>query len=503
MEPGELTVKNMKSVAEYNETTSHYELYSYLSQKIISGEIDNFGDVLEILYQLPLDKRIKWVYPRLFTLIRSVYWGFLKDLDKKRYPGLWETFVIEDSRFPGVGKLKRNSKILTLFCGMLDIHGYTAFCQKVGRNLSMLQLLDDCIQDDIHQIARENEVICQRSRGDEIVLLGAKASSVLFAVMGIVDYFGKRKVIEHDAFQNVRVGNKIMLPDMKISAGISGGQKYTPLVITSNGDLSGHLINAAARLQARANDLAPKDTKILLAGQVYAKLKKETKIDEKAEEKLTGIYFRSFGAVEFKGTRMTVIDVIVRKEEMYIKAMEKGFKDLLHALKKSQWENKIFEITVDLIKIAATNMDTFTISLTEGEIIRNRDLTSLCDRALEEFHNSNQFHNALESFESICKIVQYIPDFDHLLLEYLRKVAAGYRQFKAFYLEELETILEKRADYLLPIDIRDVYKKAEKEAAAFEKLRKLVMEHPKIGYRKAIWLRVVQDRKSDLSVSQH
>ena len=489
----------MKSLKEYSYSTSPYELYTFLSQKIVCGEIDNFGEIIEMLYQLPRDKRIRWLYPKLFFLIRSIYWGFLKDLDKNQFPEMWKTFVIEDPEFPGVGKLKRNSKILSLFCAMLDIHGYTAFCQKAGRNLSMLHLLDNCIQEDILGIARKNGIICQRSRGDEIVLLGADASALLFTVMGIVDYFGRRKVIQNKAFQNTRMGNKIILPDMKVSVGISGGTKYTPLVITVNGDLSGHLINSAARLQSHANNLAPKDTKILLMSQVFGKLKKEIDLSKDVRDKLSGIYFRNTGLVELKGTQLTVVDVIVRKEEMYKQAMEKRFEDLNLALKNSEWENRIFEIALDLVKIAVTNMNNFSVSLPSNEVVKNRDLFALCSKALGEFNNNNQIHNALDKLDDICNIVQHIPDFDHLLIKYLQDVLQGYRHLKTFYMEELETILNERAESLLPSHMRAIYNKAAKEAETYRKLRELALEHPKIGNRKAIWLKVVRDKKSELS----
>ena len=493
----------MNSIADYSDRTSHHQLYAFMAQKIVTGEIDNYGDVLDILETLPRDRRVQWVYPRLFALVRSIYWGFLKNLDKKTYPSMWNSFVIEDPQFPGTGRLKRNSKILTLFAGIMDIHGYTSFCQKAGRNLSMLQLLDDCIQDDITAIAQQYGVLCQRSRGDEIILLGCKASAVFFTAMSIIDYFGKKHVIQNKGFQMSRAGNRIMLPDMKVSAGISGGHKYTPLLVTSNGDLSGHLINSAARLQSRANKLAPRDTKLLLTRQVLTKLQIEMNINRDVRDRLKDVYFRNSGGVEFKGTQMWVVDVIFHKEELYKKKMDAGFERLYSAVAKGLWDRQIYEEVMSLVRTALTHMHQFTVTIEHYGKIRNVDIVSLCNRGLEEFLNSNQFDKALETMETVHYFVCSIPEFDHLLLEYLQEITKGYQHLRIAYLEALENVLEEKAEFLLELEMRDVYVKAKKEVDTYNKIRKLAMEHPKVGNRKALWLRIVSDTRKTPILEGH
>ncbi|MBN2509073.1 MAG: hypothetical protein JXB03_02310, partial [Spirochaetales bacterium] len=478
----------MNNITGYSEKTSHHELYSLLSQKVVSGELDTYAKVIAILDLLPKDKRVLWVYPRIFALVRSIYWGFLKDLDKERFPDMWKTFVIEDPKYPGTGKLKRNSNILTLFAGIMDIHGYTSFCQKAGRNLSMLQLLDDCIQKDIKNIAASHGVVCQRSRGDEIILMGCRASSVFFTAMNIIDYFGRKQVIHHKGFQKARTGNRIMLPDMKVSAGIAGGNKYTPILITSNGDLSGHLINSAARLQSRANKLAPDDTKILMTRQVLTKLKLETEIDPDIKKKLEGMYFRNSGGVEFKGTQMRVIDVIFKKNELYKRNLDKGFARLYEALEKEMWERQIYEETLSLIRAALTHMEQFVIITSRYGKVRNLDIISLCNRGLEEFLNANQFEKALETMNTIYRILREIPVFDPLLLEYLEEITACYESYRLSYEAELEKVLEEKTEFLLDIDMRDLYLKAKKEVETYNRIRKIAIENPKVGNRKALWL---------------
>ncbi len=143
-----------------------------------------------------------------------------------------------------------------IYLGLLDIHGYTRYCQEKKRNMSMVDLLDRMIYEDVKAICSETGVVSKRAQGDEILILGASASDVLKSTLQIIDYFNT----QGRSFKNTILSKKLpgtVLPKFQISAGIAGGQKFTPLVITRNGDISGDIVNTAARLQAKANRVSP------------------------------------------------------------------------------------------------------------------------------------------------------------------------------------------------------------------------------------------------------
>ena len=90
-----------------------------------------------------------------------------------------------DRKYHFAGDIKRMATIPDVYMAILDIHGYTRFCQKHRHNMSMLELLDRVIQQELPKIAAKYGVIIRRARGDEILLLGGSACE-LFEVVYLI-----------------------------------------------------------------------------------------------------------------------------------------------------------------------------------------------------------------------------------------------------------------------------------------------------------------------------
>jgi len=165
----------------------------------------------------------------LFKLIRKLNWGFFRDIDPVTFPKVWQEVVIPDRLYPQCGRLKRNLTISNVFVGIVDLHGYNQILRKNKNNLSMLQLLDDIIQVDVVNLARQHNVVLQRRQGDEMVMVGASASDVLAVTLLVLDYFSKRRTIDMPSDTAHRSGYKIILEGMQhVSAVSDGGKKFTP-----------------------------------------------------------------------------------------------------------------------------------------------------------------------------------------------------------------------------------------------------------------------------------
>lgn len=157
---------------------------------------------------------------------------------------------------------------------MCDIHGYTKFCMESRKNLSMMHTLDWAIENEIKRISTACGAISQRERGDEMVIVAASATDALMCTLCIIDYFGKTDVVGDPNIPTKRSGNAEALPVFKITAGITGGNTQSPLIITERGNLAGFLLNSGARLQTRANELSPKESRVMIAKQVMMNYEK-------------------------------------------------------------------------------------------------------------------------------------------------------------------------------------------------------------------------------------
>jgi hypothetical protein len=255
----------VKSLSEYTETTPEYELFSFFYDRIINREMVTFSVLREFAAPVVKSQRTHPVIMRAFELIKRLNWGFFSQISPVTHKKLWRELVIPDKTFPEAGDLKRTISISNLYISMLDIHGYTKFCMDSKKNLSLQHTLDKAIDYEIRNISTQCGSVSQRERGDEIVVISASATDALMATLCIMDYFGKNDVVKDPNISTKRVGDSTILPIFKLSAGITGGNTSIPLIITEKGNLAGFLINSGARLQTRANELSPKENRVMVA----------------------------------------------------------------------------------------------------------------------------------------------------------------------------------------------------------------------------------------------
>ncbi|MEJ5190097.1 MAG: hypothetical protein WHT84_12860, partial [Breznakiellaceae bacterium] len=206
----------MKSLSDYTSSTAATELYAFLAELVVNEEVTSFSQLMELVEKLPRDNRFMAVIPRIFKLIQKLQWGFFRDIDPEQYPKIWKEVVVPHPEFKQCGDLKRNLTISDIYVGILDLHGYTRFCEKNKNNLSMLQMLDDLIQVDLLNIAKKYNVVFQRRQGDEMVLVGASAADVLAVTLLVIQAFSKQRTIHFKGDDALRTGNSVILEEMHV-----------------------------------------------------------------------------------------------------------------------------------------------------------------------------------------------------------------------------------------------------------------------------------------------
>ena len=68
----------MNTIEEYTPTTSKYELYTHLSEQIVSGKIRTFSEIFTYASNVNFEKINDHnnILKGLFNLIRKINWGF-------------------------------------------------------------------------------------------------------------------------------------------------------------------------------------------------------------------------------------------------------------------------------------------------------------------------------------------------------------------------------------------------------------------------------------------
>ena len=104
----------MKDLTEYTENTSEHELFSFLSEKVLSKEILKFSQLRTFCEPILKSQRIHPVIMKTFELVKRLNWGFFSEMSKDTHLRLWKELVIPDNKFPDAGDLKDTLQISNL-----------------------------------------------------------------------------------------------------------------------------------------------------------------------------------------------------------------------------------------------------------------------------------------------------------------------------------------------------------------------------------------------------
>jgi Asp-tRNA(Asn)/Glu-tRNA(Gln) amidotransferase C subunit len=483
-------------------STAELKLFYHLSDKMMAGEFQTFSSLIDYLDTLKLSFKADAVIDRSFTLFKDLRWGFLKELSRSEYGKLWKELIIAHPEYPSVGDLKRNMSISNIYIAMLDIHGYTRFCQESKSNLSRLRKLDDFLHEGIRKIARVNSALANRERGDEIVVVASSATDCIRTTLEIINTFSKQGVVKDHAVASTRSDYSIVLPDFKVTAGIAGGNLTTPLIITESGLLSGFLLNTAARLQTLANELSPKDSKIVTTHSVYSSFLKENKVVKSDLFAKKLLRFFNAGTVSFKGTKVNCCEIIFNPKEHFRMSYNPALLALLESLRQELWKGRVFADAIELVLKACQNMPAFTTDLLqEGERrkITNQDVAALAEQARQQY-NREDYLAAVASLSRIAEMVERVPEFDRLIVRYLNEISQRFELLAKEFRKRLESEILTKLDVIFEPRYKTVYEKAREYIDTYEKLKAFAMNSESLANKKSTWYSLVEDNKEQLKL---
>ena len=492
----------MKDLSEYTETTSEYELYSFLTEKVISREIIKFSQLKALAEPVLRSHRTHPVIMRVFEVIRKLNWGFFADMAKETHLRLWREIVIPDKQFPDAGDLKDTLQISNLYIAMLDVHGYTQFCMDSRKNLSMMHTLDWAMTTEVRRISTACHAVSQRERGDEMVVVAGSASDALTVTLAILDYFAKTNVVNDPLISTKRVGNADALPVFKISAGITGGNTQSPLIITEKGNLSGFLLNSGARLQTRANELSGKESRIMIAKQVNMNYVKENEKEKCSIYRHNTVYFLDTGQIEFKGVQIPSCEVVFKEEDKYKERFSEEMVQLFGAIKENLWEQRIFQDMMTLLAKTAQAMPKFTVTppspINGMQTITNESFIQLCRSGMKAYVQDEDYSAAVNILKTFVSLIEEIPIFERLILDYLRGITDKYDMLLKTYLETIDKELDARAQHIFQGNHFKAWLAAKNAVTVYEKLKTMGRRSPEIPKKKILWYNLIKQNAEQM-----
>jgi hypothetical protein len=498
----------VKDLTEYTETTSEYEVFSFLYDRVVNREIRAFSALMAFAEPIARSQRVHPVLIRAFELIKKLNWGFFANITPATHKKLWKELVIPDKTFPDAGDLKRTLQISNLYISMLDIHGYTKFCQESRTNLSRLHTLDRVINHEIQQIAGQCQSVSRRERGDEIVVISAGATDALTVTLSIVDYFAKTSVVEDPAISNRRVGDEAAsLPAFKISAGITGGNTTSPLIFTEQGELSGFLLNSGARLQTRANELSPLESRVMVSKQVQMNYLKENQAEKSLLYKSGRLYFFDTGQIEFKGVMLPSCEAVFNPADHYKEKISAALQQLFNSIRNNLWEQRIFTDLIDLLIKTAQAMPRFSVTSPQPvlgmQTLTNESMVQLCRRGSNAYLMDEDYHGAVMILRELANLAEQVPQYDRLILDYLKGIYARYDQLLSAYESSIDEQVEEKAEEIFPDNNYKTWQAAKNGAAIYEKLKAMGRRSGAITKKKNLWYKLIKQSRNEMEFTLH
>jgi len=492
----------VKDIAEFNSGMTEFEFFSFLFDKVISKEITTFSGLKELVAPVLKEKSTYPVVMKAFQLLKTINWGFFSNISPNTHKKLWKELVISDKDFPEAGDLKKTLQISNLYVAMLDIHGYTKFCMESRKNLSMMHTLDWAIENEIRRISTLCGAISQRERGDEMVVVAAGATDALMVTLCIIDYFGKTDIVGDPEISTKRTGNAEALPVFKITAGITGGNTQSPLIITERGNLSGFLLNSGARLQTRANELSPKESRVMIAKQVMMNYEKENAASKCVLSSKDSIYFFDTGHIEFKGVMIPTCEVVFDKNERYKEKFSEALTKLFASIRDNLWEQRIFQDLIELLVKVVQSMPKFNITpvrpLYSMQTIINESYVQLCRNAYKAYCVDEDYYTAVELLRNLVDLSESIPGFDRLILDYLKGVTNKYSFLLNTFETYIDKIIEEKAADIFHGNLYKTWLAAKNGVQVYEKLRTYGRKSKDIPKKKNLWLSILAQVKGQM-----
>jgi hypothetical protein len=334
-------------------------------------------------------------------------------------------------------------------------------------------------------------------------VVSASAADALTVTLSIIDYFGKTDIVRDPKIPTKRAGDASILPVFKLSAGITGGNTTVPLIITEQGNLSGFLLNTGARLQTRANELSPKESRVMITKQVFMSFQKENAAEKCSLARHNAVYFLDTGSIEFKGVQLPTCEVVFKTEERYKEKYSEELSRLFAAIKENLWEQRIFQDLMELLTRVAQVMPKFTVTppapIHGMQTIANESFVQLARISMKYYLVDEDYGSAVDMLHNFITLIDLIPGFDRLILDYHKGITDKYTFLFNSYKETIDREVDERATHIFQGNHYKTWLAAKNGAAIYEKLRTIGRRSNEIAKKKSLWYSLLKQYQEEMA----
>jgi hypothetical protein len=160
---------------------------------------------------------------------------------------------------------------------------------------------------------------------------------------------------------------------------------------------------------------------------------------------------------------------------------------------------------MQLVIRAAQVMPQFAVtppSPIEGiQKLTNESIIHLGQKAMVAYVKDEDYAYAVDLLHVFVDVTETIPDFDRLILDYLRGIYAKYAMLLNSFIENIDKQVDANASAIFPVKNHETWVTAKKANSVYEKLREIGKKSQQIERKKNLWYKLIKE--NDMAFTLH
>jgi hypothetical protein len=219
------------------------------------------------------------------------------------------------------------------------------------------------------------------------------------------------------------------------------------------------------------------------------------------------VYFLDTGDIEFKGVQLPSCEAVFKPEDRYKENFSEEMIRLFGSIKESLWEQRIFQDLMELVSKAAKEMPGFQVTpikpINGMQTITNDSLAQLCSIALKAYMMDEDYITAVDMLHSLIAIIEKIPNFDRLILDYLQGITDKYDILLDSYNKSIDKEIDDKAITIFTGNYYKTWQAAKNAAGIYEKLKTIGRKSNEITKKKALWYNLIKKYQEKMVFTLH
>jgi hypothetical protein len=180
---------------------------------------------------------------------------------------------------------------------------------------------------------------------------------------------------------------------------------------------------------------------------------------------------------------------------------------LMESINQNLWEQRIFSDILALIVKAAQVMPSFSVTpqvqIDNIQTITNDSLVHLGKKAMAAYLREEDYNLAVTLLRDFIQILEMIPSFDRLILDYLKGISAKYAMLLDMYNENISRQIEEKASGIFLSNYATAWAAAKKGVSMHSKLCEMGKNSELVAKKKNLWCFLIKQNQKELEFSMY